>query len=194
MNELFMLFFSNKYHVLKSGKSKTFRIFSSEHNIDFLLNIEKLYRKWIYDPTNRYLFIPIRDGDVVDFEDFKVITLSTYHTEGSLMFKFIDSHGVSFLYAGDTGLCQNLIDFSRDVDYLLIECSLPSKYELDTHMSPGKLSELVRMSSPRNVILTHFYPEMDEYIEEIERFSVVAKASGVNVIVARDLMEIDLPN
>ena len=191
VNELFMLFFSNRYHVLKNKTRKTFKVFSSEYNIKFLLNVEKFYRKWIYDPVNKYIFVPLKNMYIVDFEGFKVVTLSTYHTEGSLMFKFILGNKV-FLYAGDTGLCQNLIDFSQNVDYLLIECSLPSEYKVDTHMDPKKLFQLIERSSPKNVILTHFYPEMDEHIEEIEQLRLKARNVGTNVIVSKDLMKVDI--
>ncbi|MBO8131827.1 MAG: MBL fold metallo-hydrolase [Candidatus Marinimicrobia bacterium] len=192
ISDLFTIFFANRYYVQKNSICNSFMVYSSKENINVLKNIDKIHRYLTYDDNNKYEFIELNNGDSIEYEQFKLFTLSTIHSKGSLMFKFVDRKNLSFVYAGDTGLCENLCEISFNVDYLLIECSLPDSISLETHMTPYKVRELAKASKPKNIILTHFYPEIDKTDELFVLKDELIKKYGINVIISSDLMSLEL--
>jgi len=82
----------------------------------------------------------------------------------------IDNDGFSVLYSGDTTYDENLVEFGRDVDLAILECSYPSKEELKgLHLSPEGVGILASKMNAKRVALTHLYPECNGREEEMKR-------------------------
>src|ERR1700674_5766686 len=50
-------------------------------------------------------------------------TFSTPHTQESLAIRLVEGEGSSFVYTSDTGYADEIADFAKGVDLLLMECS-----------------------------------------------------------------------
>ena len=120
-------------------------------------------------------------------DDFVLIARNTFHTENSIAYR-IEFDGKSIVYSGDTGYTESLIDIAKDADMLIIECSFPDELKFKTHLTPSEVGMIARASKAKNVILTHLYADCDE----IDIVSQVRKHVDVDVILAEDLMEIDI--
>ncbi len=84
----------------------------------------------------------------------------------------IPAYGVQFsvgdqpllTYTGDTGWFSGLETYCRDSEYLLAEASL-REYELaqrgQYHMTARQAAMLAQNSGVKNLVLTHFFPEMN---------------------------------
>jgi ribonuclease BN (tRNA processing enzyme) len=92
------------------------------------------------------------------------------------------------VYSGDTGYTESLIELAKDTDLLLIECSFPDELKFECHLTPSEAGKIASASRAKKIILTHLYADCDE----IDIISQVRKYVDVDVIIAEDLMEIDI--
>jgi len=97
----------------------------------------------------------LRLSDVV-----RLASYATQHTDHSLAFR-IEADNRSFCYTGDTGPDDALGRFAQAVDALLVECSLPDDQPLPSHLSPMSLAALARVALPRELLVTHIYPQLE---------------------------------
>jgi ribonuclease BN (tRNA processing enzyme) len=130
--------------------------------------------------------IEIREiEDEIKFDDFTVQVLSTSHTDESLAYKFIENEK-TLVIGGDTGYDENIIDFSKESDILILECSYDNSKELENHLTPKECGHIAKMANVKKLIITHFYPISKEVrLEE-------TKEIFENTLMAEDLMNIDL--
>src|SRR5690606_41489938 len=52
-------------------------------------------------------------------------------------------------------------EFFRDVDVLIIECSLPDELAMDAHLTPGRVARIAADAAPRHLVLTHVSPQLE---------------------------------
>ena len=88
-------------------------------------------------------------------------TLTTPHTKESLALHLIENRRTSFVYTSDTGFSEELIPFAKGVDLLLMECSFRRNKPLQTHLELAEAMFLAKQCAPRNLVLSHLYPEWD---------------------------------
>lgn len=115
-------------------------------------------------------------------------TLSTPHTSESLALSLRDEDGRTLSYTSDTGYTDALIEFARNVDLLLMECSFPRDKPVEIHL---ELSEAMRIASeavPRRVVLTHLYPQWDE----LDLVAEARKLWAGETIEARDGLRLEV--
>lgn len=94
-------------------------------------------------------------GDVVH-----VKTLRTPHTNESIAFR-IDTPAGAVGYTGDTGYSEQVSVFLSRVDWLIMECSLPEQFAIDTHLTPRSAAHMARQANPGTLIVTHVYPQLE---------------------------------
>lgn len=68
----------------------------------------------------------------------------------------------SVVFSGDTDYTQNLIDVARETNLLVVECSFPYK-KANGHLNLDALYKIVDQAKPKRVILTHLYPDWDNF-------------------------------
>jgi ribonuclease BN (tRNA processing enzyme) len=106
-------------------------------------------------------FRELSGGDVIDVEErVRLRALATPHTEQSLAYR-IEAGALACGYTGDTGESTSLAEFMRGLDVLIAECSLPDTHALDAHLTPTRLARLAAAASPRLLVATHVYPQLD---------------------------------
>jgi ribonuclease BN (tRNA processing enzyme) len=87
-------------------------------------------------------------------------TLPVKHTPHSLAYRVENPRGRSFVYAGDTGLCDGIIRLARDTDLLILECSSPVGQDMEGHLNPTQAGRIAQDAGVGRLLLLHFYPEV----------------------------------
>lgn len=123
--------------------------------------------------------------DKMKFTDFIVEVCSTPHTDESLAYKFTENNK-RLIIAGDMDYDERLIEFSKDANILILECSYDNSYKVEGHLIPKECGEIAKRAEVKQLIITHFYPIPKEVrLKE-------TKSIFKNTIMAEDLMRIDL--
>lgn len=103
------------------------------------------------------------------------------HGAGALHYAF-EHGGTRVVYSGDTGPSAALVELARGCDLLVCECAGSDERPLEGHLHPSAIAELVAEAQPREVWLTHLYPDVDP-----ELALQTLRATGVPVRRADDL-------
>lgn len=104
--------------------------------------------------------LAIDRDDVVDLGDLVVRTTPAVHGAGALHLRF-EAGGRAVVFSGDTAASENLVRLAAGADLLVVECGGPDEAPIPGHLTPGAVAELVRRARPREVWLTHLYPQVD---------------------------------
>lgn len=100
--------------------------------------------------------------------------------------------GRKVVYAGDTRPCERLIELARDADVLIHDCTLANeladKAAESGHSTPAEAAEVARRAGVKQLVLVHISPRYTDDAELLRE----AQQIFPNVIVARDLMELNV--
>lgn len=155
-----------------SDRKKPLRIFGSE-------GIEKLL-KAIDDAQNYKLFeqnfaieiqefAPAEEGHTFDlFAGVKTEIISTPHRAESLAIRLTDRSGASIVYTSDTGFSEAIAGFARGADLLILECSFYRHKPTPKHLELADAMRIAKLAGPKQLLLTHLYPEWDDVDLEAE--------------------------
>ena len=91
------------------------------------------------------------------------------HTAESVAYS-VEHGGRRIVYTGDTAPDASLGAWAAGCDVLLAECSLPAAMAVPTHLTPEQVGELAAAAGPRRLVLTHFYPP----VEQVDVAAIVA--------------------
>jgi ribonuclease BN (tRNA processing enzyme) len=92
----------------------------------------------------------------------KAETFATPHTKESRAIRLTETNGASLVYTSDTGYSEELAEFTRAVDLLILECSFRQQKPVQNHLELADAMKIAALASPGRVMLTHLYPEWDE--------------------------------
>lgn len=121
-------------------------------------------------------------GDGVRIGAFKVP-----HTEESVAYDIVHE-GRRAVYTGDTGFDEALGRWAAGCDLLLTECSLPDEREMAIHLTPRRCGELAEIARPRRLVLTHFYPP----VEQVDIRGIIRERFDGEVTLAEDGWSIEI--
>ena len=177
----FLFATKNPFH---AKRSKTLKIWGPMGLKNFFEKLFSVFNKWIKPD---YLEIIEIQDNKINLSNYEISTFNTLHTENSV--GYILSHeSKKFIYSGDTGYFDELRKIVSDCDLLVIECSVPNKQKNDKHLSPRDIISIVKEAKPKQVLLTHLYPNTENEIDyEIKH----GKIKNSNVIIAEDFLEIE---
>jgi len=83
------------------------------------------------------------------------------HTPESVAYSIeVGDHRI--VYTGDTGVSPELGEWAKGCDLLIAECSLPASMAIPEHLTPEQVGELGRIAHPGMLVLTHFYPPVEQ--------------------------------
>lgn len=182
--------FATKYAPETVNRKKPLRIFGAA-------GIKKLIAN--FDAANNYRLLeqpfPVEIIEIEQFEkldvlpDVGAVALSTPHTDESHAIHLRDAKDKTLVYTADTGFTIVLGDFARGVDLFIAECSFVKNKPVESHLELAEAMHLCRYAAPKQMMLTHFYPEWDDadFQKEIMKFSPMCE-----VIEARDGLRIGL--
>lgn len=87
--------------------------------------------------------------------------LKTPHRPESLAIRLRDKNGTILVYSSDTGFAEDIAEFARGADLLILECSFYRNKPVATHLELSDAMRIAKLAEPRRVLLTHLYPEWD---------------------------------
>jgi ribonuclease BN (tRNA processing enzyme) len=120
-------------------------------------------------------------------ENYKINMLPTGHSSNSICFRIECNNKVLF-YSGDSGENENLKKLSRNADVAIFEASNIPQTKIEEHLTPQLASHIALQSNVKNLILTHFYPEVYDS-ESLKEASNIFKNK---IIFAEDNMNIEI--
>lgn len=98
------------------------------------------------------------------------------------------------VYSGDTRPCESILEASRDADLLIHDCSFSDEMtdwaEESGHSTAGEVAALAKEAGVRRLVLTHI---SSRYTDDVKPILTDSKKIFENVIIAEDLMEIEVP-
>ena len=102
--------------------------------------------------------------------------------------------GRTVVYSGDTRPCKSILEASRNADVLIHDGSFADEMadwaEESKHSTAGEVAALAKEAGVRKLILTHI---SSRYTDDAEPILTDSKKIFENVIIAEDLMEIEIP-
>ncbi len=74
-----------------------------------------------------------------------------------------ESGGKKFVFSGDTSWTDNIVDFARSADLLMLDAGLLEKdlTEGAVHLSAAQCGTVAKIAGAKRLLLTHFWPEYD---------------------------------
>lgn len=133
----------------------------------------------------------LAEKDAVQCGSLSVSTCATLHgTEDARAFK-VEHNGKTVVFSSDTAPSRDIVDLATGADLLIHECNwLDGAHPEGVHTSPTELMSIVEEAHPSKCILTHMMPEVISEKEKVQ--SIVSRRTDAEVIVAEDLLVIDL--
>jgi ribonuclease BN (tRNA processing enzyme) len=119
------------------------------------------YGSWLLDPGFPFLVMDVEPGEPFPLD--AELTLESFpvpHTQESVAYGLTAPEG-RLVYTGDTGPSPELARWAKGCSLLLAECSLPEALARDFHLTPQRAGELAREAEARQLVLTHFYPPVE---------------------------------
>jgi ribonuclease BN (tRNA processing enzyme) len=136
-----------------------------------------------FDAVNNYRLLeqsfPVEVLEVAEKEPFDIlprvtaVTMSTPHTKESHAIHIRDTDDKTFVYTSDTAFTELISTFANLVDLLLLECTYVRDKPKNKHLELAEAIFLIRKASPKQTVLTHFYPDWDgvDLAGEVAKFS-----------------------
>lgn len=102
--------------------------------------------------------------------------------------------GRTIVYSGDTRPCKAVLEASRDADLLIHDGSFADEMadwaKESMHSTAGEVAALAKEAGVRKLVLTHI---SSRYTEDAASLLSDSKKTFEHVIVAEDLMELEIP-
>lgn len=106
----------------------------------------------------------------------------------------VSRSGRTIVYSGDTRPCESVLEASRGADLLIHDGSFADEMadwaEESKHSTAGEVAALAKEAGVRKLILTHI---SSRYTDDSEPVLSDSKKIFENVIIAEDLMEVEVP-
>jgi len=138
---------------------------------------------WMLDPGYPIGVLDVQAGEPFPLgsSDVTLDVHRTPHTPESVALAVQGPEG-RIVYTGDTGPSDALGRWAEGADLLLAECSLPDDRAIAGHLTPASAGRLARVAGPKQLVLTHFYPQ----VETVDIRAVVAREYPGPVTLAGD--------
>lgn len=141
-------------------------------------NLEK--RTWVLMRTmfsrfnlkqlqNTVKWVVLQPGKSLRMAGLKLSAIRSPHTKPdiSLSIKIV-ANGKTFVFSGDTGWNDQLVDFSAGANLLLCECTYFESNHLHFHINYPELRRNLDRFSVKRMVLTHLGRETIKHAREIE--------------------------
>ena len=154
--------FGTKWAPQTQTRSKPLKVFGPAGTRAWLEAIDNANNYRLFQQAFSITVMEVASG--AEFEVFpglRARTFSTPHTQESLAIRLTEDEQSSLVYTSDTGYADELADFARGADLLLMECSFRRNKPMQTHLELVDAMRLAQLAQPKRVLLTHLYPEWD---------------------------------
>ncbi|HYW71584.1 MAG TPA: MBL fold metallo-hydrolase [Pyrinomonadaceae bacterium] len=158
-----------------ADRQKPLRIFGCEGVQKLLAAINESHNYKLFEqpfPIEIHEIQPHQSPTWSDcFPGLKLETVSTPHRAESLAIRITDATA-SIVYTSDTGYAEELAEFARGADLLILECSFYRDKPTPKHLELAEAMRLAQLAQPKQVLLTHLYAEWDQVdlVREAKKF------------------------
>jgi len=187
--ELASFLFANKY----SGTARRripLTLVAARGFAAFYKNLTAVYGDWIELDPQLFSIVELDKSaaDTCRFNDFSVNSRPVEHIESSIAYRITSAGGKAVVYSGDTDFSEDLVTLSNNADLLICESANPDDLKVKGHLTPSLAGEIATRANVGQLVLTHFYPECDQFDIEKE----CRKTYAGPLVLAEDLMKIEL--
>lgn len=132
---------------------------------------------------------PIDEETQLTIHGIKIDFLETVHPVKCLAIR-MEYQGKTIVYTADTAFMPILVDFSREADLLIAECSLYSGFKGNRsgHMNTEDVAALINQANVKKCILTH----LPIYGQPEKLLQVVKDLTTTDVVLASPLLAMDI--
>ncbi len=132
------------------------------------------------------IFIPqtLEIGKSFSILGMQLEPIRSYHIDDSIGIRIETSAGLKICFTGDTGQYEGQLDDLRDLDLLVMEASF-HETELFMHLTLEEAAQLAAQVNPRELMLVHFYPEIEVKTDE-EIMQILSKHYDGSIHLAHD--------
>lgn len=95
------------------------------------------------------------------WDGMTIETVPVKHRKESIGVKIINSTK-TIVFTGDTDYSADLVSFAKGADLLVSECSFPD-LKVKGHLNLSVLEKVVAKAKPKQVMLSHLYPEWERF-------------------------------
>lgn len=173
-------------------------LLGSEESINFckkLLDLFDLQEKRI---KFRFNFVYLNPGHSFQLaSSLSCTSLKVPHSHSSLAFHFyFEEEKKELLYSGDTPIHPPLFREAAEIDYLVHDCSAPSRFFRkypslhSMHTNSIELGRISQKAGIKCLIPCHFFSELDYSMSEIDR--EIRRNYNGKLIIPEDLTKITL--
>lgn len=125
--------------------------------------------------------LPHEGATPLDLPGCRLFWAPTEHSPESIAYR-LESPDGAFVYTGDTGYSEAVVDLARGAHTLLIECTGPDDDPPPHHLTPSGAARVAREAGVGRIVLTHLFPSVDTDLLP----SKVREGYGGEVLVAED--------
>jgi ribonuclease BN (tRNA processing enzyme) len=148
--------FASNYDVV--ARKKKLMVVAGEGLHDFYKGLLGVY-PWLSPKSYEIFFHEMPEG-TLKTGGLIITTGPMEHNYESIGVRIEEGRSVAF--SGDTDYTENLIELAKEADLFVVECSFPEK-KVDGHLDLITLQKVVDQAKSRRVILSHLYPEWDDF-------------------------------
>lgn len=148
-------------------RTRDYPIWAGEGFGDYLNGLHALYPGWLQGRAWRPVVqeLPLEGPGAAELPGGVLLeTRPAVHGAGALHLRFTSPEGRRLVFSGDTAPSEALVELSAGVDVLVTECACPGPDPYMGHLWPEAILDLARRARPRSIVLTHFYPDVDEAV------------------------------
>lgn len=128
----------------------------------FWSSILRVWGEWMVgDYPVRTRELPCTCDSPIVLDGCSLTWAPAVHRPESIAYR-LDGENGSFVYTGDTEYSPSVVDLARGAHTLLIECSTPDDAPVPGHLTPSGVARMAREAAVGRVVLTHFYPAVDD--------------------------------
>jgi ribonuclease BN (tRNA processing enzyme) len=184
--ELVPLLFATKYPDAKQRRAQL-QVLGGSGLFDFYGRLQVAYGEWIVLPPEqlRMRELDVTSGQLVEFEDFRLISAPVRHRPESLAYRIETKTGAALVYSGDTDECEPLVDLARGADLMICESAMPDQSKVPLHLTPSLAGKIAHRAKAGKLVLTHLYPPCDA----VDIVKQAGSAYKGEVVAAEDLMQ-----
>lgn len=172
-------------------RQKPLRIFGCQGIEKLLKAIDESHSYKLFEQPFAIEIHEIEPSDTVTqinlLPGLQIETVSTPHRAESLAIRLTES-GATMVYTSDTGYSEDLAQFARDADLLILECSFYRDKPTPKHLELEEAMRIAKLAAPAKLMLTHLYPEWDAFDLKAE----AKKLWPGETIAARDGLKLDI--
>lgn len=185
--DLVPLLFSTNYGA-PQPRTRPLNITAPQPFHEFWSSICGAWGEWLYGPYPLGISeLPHECTQPLEFPGFTLRWAPAEHRPESISYR-LEGDGGTFVYTGDTGYAESVVDLARGAHTLLVECSFPDGYDVPVHLTPSEVASVAAEAGVERVVLTHLYPQ----VEELDLVSEVGNGFSGEVLVAEDGLRFSL--